>query len=421
MTEWDNIDVAILNGEDDDSITLDTEYGEIETNNLYFEYTTEGVKVYFKDIDGDIDDKGRTQFNELYEFSTGDVIGPIVISVGDVETLYGDALLTGYTDIATGKLVITKITFGESFYYVYLDEEVLVVIAAENVEPVYDKAPIIGYTDKATGLLNVTKTGEVYTYEGLIEGTAEDVNHTNVAKLIVKDTEIDVGLALSAEKTVDLTLTNNGKLTKIALGVKGGDFEYLGVEEDDAEDAEAADIIVDGTPIGVKDYDVMDNYGTIIQDPENYAEDDRVVLSVPSEQIYATISVKGQGEVITTTTVDGNETTTTTTTVPTLGGIVVKDTEINNVKNKNLIIVGGSCINAEAARLLGGKACGEEFTLKTGITAGKALIQTFASPHDASKVAVVVAGFNAADTTKAVNAIINDATLDIGLGKKTII
>ena len=103
-----------------------------------------------------------------------------------------------------------------------------------------------------------------------------------------------------------------------------------------------------------------------------------------------------------------------------LGGIIIKDSEINNVKNKNLIIVGGSCINAEAARLLGGNACGEEFTLKTGIVAGKALIQTFASPHNASNVAVVIAGYHAADTTRGVNAVIN-TDVDISLGKKTIV
>jgi len=163
----------------------------------------------------------------------------------------------------------------------------------------------------------------------------------------------------------------------------------------------------------------MDNYGTIIKNPENYADDDRVILSVPDEQVYATVSVKGQGEEVVTTE-DVNTTTTVTPTIPQLGGIIVKDTEIASVNTKNLIIVGGSCINAETAKLLGGKACGEDFTLKTGLITGQALIQTFASPYNASKIAVVVAGYNAADTTKGVNSVINSG-VNLVVGQKTIV
>jgi len=70
--------------------------------------------------------------------------------------------------------------------------------------------------------------------------------------------------------------------------------------------------------------------------------------------------------------------------------------------------------------LLGGKACGEDFTVKTGVIAGQALIQTFASPYDATKVAVVVAGYNAADTTKGVNSVISSA-IDLVPGQRTIV
>ena len=254
------------------------------------------------------------------------------------------------------------------------------------------------------------------------EGRIQLAVDASEIKLIVDDTEMDV--SISEYNRLWIGESSNVGSIGIKLGNDGTSFDGLGL---DKEDAELDDVIVysyeteDWNSIGTRDYDVMDHYGTIIQDVENNADNDRVILSIPSEQVFATISIKGQGEVITETTETETNETLEDTTVPQLGGILVKDNELSSFKDKNLIIVGGSCINAEAAKLLGGKACGEEFTLKTGITAGKALIQKFTSIHNAGKVAIVIAGYNAIDTTKAVNAFINDGNLDVSLGIKTVI
>jgi len=137
----------------------------------------------------------------------------------------------------------------------------------------------------------------------------------------------------------------------------------------------------------------MDNYGTIILNPEDYADDDRVILSVPSEQVYATISVLGQGEEI----VDESK--------PQFGSIIVKDTEISSVSSKNLIVVGGSCINTVAAKLLGSDVplCGADWTAKTDVGEGHFLIKEYTSPYNSEKVALLVAGYNAEDTTASVD------------------
>lgn len=90
--------------------------------------------------------------------------------------------------------------------------------------------------------------------------------------------------------------------------------------------------------------------------------------------------------------------------VSSLGAVTVYDTEVSSVSGKNLIVIGGSCINSVAAELLGGAACDAAFTAKTSIKAGEALIQSFTR---GSKVALLVAGFNAADTTKAVTYLSN--------------
>ena len=89
----------------------------------------------------------------------------------------------------------------------------------------------------------------------------------------------------------------------------------------------------------------------------------------------------------------------------------VDDSEITSVQSKNLIVVGGSCVNAVAAKLLGSTTpmCGAAWTTATNVGAGQFLIQTLANPYTSGKVATLVAGYEAADTTKAANTFINSA------------
>ena len=318
QNEEEKVNVAILEGENDDSIKI----GGYETDTIYFEYVpasvgngdvpASSVNIYFKDIDGALGSDGRIQ---LIDFETATLVvddGKVTISIGD-------------------------------------DSKTLVLTPdMDDTEP------------------------------------------------------IEIVLGLNDEEEY---------------------FAHLGIT---AETADVDDITIDdgstnGISIGTREDDVMDYYGAIIRNPESNAENDVVVLSIPSEQVYAEVSIKGQGEVITTVDNENNETVEETIDVPQLGGIVIKDNEASSFSDKNLIIVGGSCINAEAAKLLGGKACGEDFTLKTGVTKGQALIQKFTSLSNADKVAIVIAGYDAIDTTRAVNHFITNSDLDISLGKKTVI
>jgi len=89
-----------------------------------------------------------------------------------------------------------------------------------------------------------------------------------------------------------------------------------------------------------------------------------------------------------------------------LGSVTVYDNEAASVSGKNLIVVGGSCINSIAAELLGGAACDAAFTAKTGINAGEAIIKSF---DRSGNVALLVAGYTAADTTKAATYLVNNA------------
>jgi len=90
-----------------------------------------------------------------------------------------------------------------------------------------------------------------------------------------------------------------------------------------------------------------------------------------------------------------------------LGNILVKDNEVGNVATKNLIVVGGSCINSAAAALVGGAKCGASWTEATGIGTGQFLIKGYADSTITSGFALLVAGYDAEDTVKATTYLTN--------------
>jgi hypothetical protein len=98
------------------------------------------------------------------------------------------------------------------------------------------------------------------------------------------------------------------------------------------------------------------------------------------------------------------------------GVMTVKDSEVATVAGKNLVVVGGSAINTVAAELLGGAYSEAAFTSATGVGAGEFLIQSF---NRAGKTALLVAGYNAADTEKAVTYLLNnDVDTTVGMKMK---
>jgi len=92
--------------------------------------------------------------------------------------------------------------------------------------------------------------------------------------------------------------------------------------------------------------------------------------------------------------------------------MVVKDTEVSSVADKNLIVVGGSCINSAAAALVGGAYCGTEWTTATGVGSGQFLIKSYASSSLTSEMALLVAGYEKEDTTNAATYLRNKVNLD---------
>ena len=91
-------------------------------------------------------------------------------------------------------------------------------------------------------------------------------------------------------------------------------------------------------------------------------------------------------------------------------------TDVNaaSASGMNLVVVGGSAINSVAADLLGGAFSEAAFTAETGVGAGEFLIQSF---DRSGKTALLVAGYNAADTDKAATYVVNE-DVDTTVGMK---
>jgi hypothetical protein len=139
-----------------------------------------------------------------------------------------------------------------------------------------------------------------------------------------------------------------------------------------------------------------DLWGTIIKIDSSASDQKTAVISYPDEQVYAQIFMAEEAAAITAGT-------TGTSTVSQLGEIVYTDKEIDQAKTKNIIAVGGSCINSVAAKALGSDTpiCGAAFTENTKVGSGQFLIKSVGDVYTTGKIVLVVAGYDAADTINA--------------------
>lgn len=212
----------------------------------------------------------------------------------------------------------------------------------------------------------------------------------------------DGSMTLSFDNPSDATDGVNGghidlNISGTTLSATDGTFERLGPN---ADSADAHDISVNGTDVSTKEESIMNHYGIVVAKDDSdgvkgNADNDEVTLSIPSDQVYATVSVVAGGEA------------TTSPTTTDAGVITLKDTETSAMSGKNLIVVGGPAINSVAASLLKVPypTSGSAFTDATGISAGKFLIESF---DHSGNTALLVAGYNADDTGRAVTYLTNE-------------
>jgi hypothetical protein len=96
-----------------------------------------------------------------------------------------------------------------------------------------------------------------------------------------------------------------------------------------------------------------------------------------------------------------------------------KDNEKSSWQNRNVVLVGGSCINSATAEVLGVSSgtCDAAFKTATGVGDGEYMIKSVGNAFTSGKIALVVAGFNQADTRAAATKLVNDpAAVDTTAG-----
>lgn len=243
----------------------------------------------------------------------------------------------------------------------------------------------------------------------------DDMPSTTLIDVEIGDTNLDINMSVVAGipqlfvlNTDDsdnqvLNLTIGGTLLNTTAAAADGTFERLGST---AEDAEAGDIMFDGSDVSTGDYELMEDYGIMLSEgtsPESQADDDEATLSVPEERVYAQVTVSLAPSV------DGSD-----------SGLAkaVMDSESSTYDGSDVIVVGGSCANTLAAELLGSAYCGESFTTATGVGSGQFMFQAF---DRNGKTALLVAGYEVGDTSKAATYLLADNEIATTTGGEAVI
>ncbi|NCO11005.1 hypothetical protein GW924_00150, partial [Candidatus Pacearchaeota archaeon] len=149
-------------------------------------------------------------------------------------------------------------------------------------------------------------------------------------------------------------------------------------------------------------------YGAIVEDLDTSSAPSKITATFPDKFLEALVYFVAEDASVGSGGAD-------------LGQILVTDAQVTSVSSKNLIVVGGSCVNTVASTLLGGDSamCGPSWESTTGVGAGSFLIQTFSNPWSTGKIATLVAGYEAGDTTNAATFLTTEEVMT-DIGKKYV-
>ncbi|MEM4153148.1 MAG: hypothetical protein QXK80_03505 [Candidatus Pacearchaeota archaeon] len=276
----------------------------------------------------------------------------------------------------------------------------------------------------------------------LTYGSSDEERTFTIGSTTVSVNLVTAGTPEDGIDAIDLNADGNYGDTDIRVNTKyGGQVffdlanEQVVLYEEEDEDGNSNEIyagfIWDGTDNRIELTEPTDNLGYIdlqeIEDTDKYEDysvwgtkvwydssgQGKVVLSYPDEQAIVSAYVTETGV-----------------TLGEAGGggvpgsfLAVLDTELSDVKNMNVIVIGGSGINRAAAELLGVSyptyGSQEAWQKATNVDGpGKAIIKLMDSPWATGKMAMLVAGWEGVDTRRATKALRED-TLKLQLVGKT--
>jgi len=277
------------------------------------------------------------------------------------------------------------------------------VVSAENDDSIsvgdYETDRIAFYSNSS----GASEVLEVYAfldedgdYDSIGEFRYVGVAGTTTTKVLVEETTLD--LTFTGDNATEYNLlVERGTENVMSLNASKT-LDFLGEDKksSNAKDVRFGDSLID---VSTTESEVMDYFGIILSegtDVESQVENDKITLSVPEEQVFAKVSVSMGAS---------------TTSTGSVGNMIFRDTEASSYAGKNVVIVGGSCVNSAAATVLGVASdrgvpgCYAD----TGLSAGQFLIKKGLLN---GKTAIVVAGYEADDTVKAAQFLINKGALE---------
>ncbi len=303
------------------------------------------------------------------------------------------------------------------------DDEVEIYSYAKDETETYDNGEKIDGTNVEVGIVNgiLTLSGEgsnmIITENKMeitlnlvledIDGNLTDEIHDWVP---TKDAILTFNELMDDDELPDRTIV------EVKLTIVDGDIEITSIDE--TEESEGY-LVTDSDDDGDVEYSITNGFGTYFV--RNTDTDRTLEVYIPETEMDMNVYISaGVEEVIYNT--DGNETNGII--LPSLGlsDIVFSDNSADLTQN-NLVVVGGSCINTVAAKLLGSDVpiCEADFTDLTGVSEGQYIIKTFTSPYNSDKIAVLVAGYTKADTQNGVAALLVDGFTLPNVGEHFIV
>ena len=278
-----------------------------------------------------------------------------------------------------------------------------------------------GYTDLTVAYGNNGTTGEIWNITSgstvyQVNTSAANLGGAMSAALSIGKLSYNFTSAGTANQTTIYLVDSSAAITRPAIVLfeekdeadvynaliietSGAGVSDTGVSVSEASFLWNSDADMKGTAYGStgfqtetndKIYQKLDQWGTLVETDQTDSDQYAMTISYPEAQttakVYLDSLAAGTGSTA-------------------LGNVKVLDEELasSGMSTKNLIVVGGSCVNTAASSLLGaGAGCGASWTAATdGAGVGEWIIQTFANPWANTKVATLVAGWEQGDTANA--------------------
>jgi hypothetical protein len=188
--------------------------------------------------------------------------------------------------------------------------------------------------------------------------------------------------------TLRYTLDSSGKF--ISLGNKKGEAE--------SDELNVAWAGASTSSKGTVEYDFTSPYGLVVVNPKSNGAADKVVVKIPAEQQKAYVYV---GKMKGTTTAGGTYKTYAPLSLPVAK--LASEVTAADKTNANIVLVGGPCANSLVQALVDAGKLDASMTCAGGTpgpawTPGAAYVKVVEDAFATGKIALVVAGTNAADT-----------------------